>query len=105
MQLNCKVIKKWHPPLPHFYINSPPFQGYPPFLGKFWYPPPQVTQFLEGPTPFNKQGGPTMVSHNKNNGHREKHCFDDKMGIYRGAYQVWVIKTVSIFQKCRSRRR
>ena len=23
MQLNCKVIKKWHPP--YFYINPPPF--------------------------------------------------------------------------------
>ena len=33
MQLNCKVIKKWQPPSPHFYIN-PLFSGYPPFLAK-----------------------------------------------------------------------
>ena len=31
------LTQKWQPP-PHFYIN-PPFQGYPPFLAKFWYPP------------------------------------------------------------------
>ena len=57
MWLNCKVIKKWQPP--HFYIN-PPFQIYPPFLAKNFVPP-QVTQFLEGPTrphpSFHKGGG------------------------------------------------
>ena len=67
MWLNCKVIKKvatltflHHPP--------PPFQVYPPFLAKN-FESPQVTQFLEGPTPlpprapFNKGalGGPTML--------------------------------------------
>ena len=51
MWLNCKVIKKVAPP-PHFYI-SPPFEVYPPFLAKGFVPPPlQVTQFLEGPTPY-----------------------------------------------------
>ena len=51
MQLNCKVMKMWQPS--HFYINPPPFQDYSPFLAKFLVPPPlpQVTQFLEGPTP------------------------------------------------------
>ena len=45
---------------PHFYITPPPpFQVYPPFLGKKFVPPPQVTHFLEGPTPipFNNRGG------------------------------------------------
>ena len=47
MQLNCKVIKKVA--TPHFYINPSHFQGYLPFLAKFWVPPP-VAQFLEGPS-------------------------------------------------------
>ena len=34
MQLNCKVIKKWQPPPPHFYINPPPFSGLSPFSSK-----------------------------------------------------------------------
>ena len=43
MQLNCKVIQK---------VATPPVQGYPPFLAKFLVvPTPQLTQFLEGPTP------------------------------------------------------
>ena len=48
--LNYKVVKKVA--TPHFYINPPPplFQVYPPFLEKNCIPP-QVTQFLEGPTP------------------------------------------------------
>ena len=50
MLLNYKVIKKLA--LLHFYI-SPPFEVYLPFLAKtFAPPPPQVTQFLEGPTPY-----------------------------------------------------
>ena len=56
MQLNCKVIKKWHPP-PSISISTSPFQGYSPFLAKLLVIP-QVTQFLEGPIPpFNKGGG------------------------------------------------
>ena len=51
MQLDCKVIKKWQPPIS--ILTLPPFQGYPTFLAKFLVPP-EVTQFLEGPTP---QGG------------------------------------------------
>ena len=47
---------------------------YTPFLAKYFIPPPQVTQFLEGPNPplFNKGGGgvPTKTSviqnHNTN---------------------------------------
>ena len=46
-----------------------------------------------------------QVSHNKNNGHSKKHCFDDKTYIYGGAYHVLVIETVCIFQKCSFRRR
>ena len=45
---------------PHFYINLPLFQVYPPFLEKNIVPsPPQVAQFLELPTLllFNKRGG------------------------------------------------
>ena len=56
IELNCKVVKKVA--TPHFYIN-PPFQVYSPFLAKNFVPLPQVTQFLEVPTPppFNKEGG------------------------------------------------
>ena len=46
-----------------------------------------------------------QVSHNKNNGHSKKHCFDDKTYIYGGAYHVLVIETVCVFQKCSFRRR
>ena len=58
MQLNCKVIKKWQPPLP-ISISTPPFQGYQPFLAIFLVPS-QVTRFLEGatpPPPLIKRGG------------------------------------------------
>ena len=48
MQLNCKVIKKVA--TPHFY-NNLPFPGLSPFSSKMFGTPPQVTQFLEGPTP------------------------------------------------------
>ena len=62
MQLKCKVIRKWEP-LPPISTSNPPFHGYPPFLAKLLLPP-QVTQFLEVPTPhFHKGGGggvPTM---------------------------------------------
>ena len=51
IELNCKVIKKvatptfLHPP-------PPPFSGLSPLSRKtFCTPSPQVTQFLEGPTP------------------------------------------------------
>ena len=53
MQLNCKVIKKCQPPPPpHFYINSPSpaFLGLSPLSSKI-FGTPQVTRFLEGPTP------------------------------------------------------
>ena len=57
MQLNCKVIKKWQPPIS---TSTLPFQGYPPFLAKFLVPP-QVTQFLEGPNlPYPPFEIPTM---------------------------------------------
>ena len=62
MKLNCKVIKKVaKPPPPPLYINSP-FSGLSPFLATILEPPSQVSQFLGGPTPFNKVGGgvPTM---------------------------------------------
>ena len=40
------------------FLHQPPLQVYPPFLAKSLYPPSQVTQFLEGPTPhFNKGWG------------------------------------------------
>ena len=41
MQLNCKVTQKWQPPL---------FRVILPFQQNICYSP-QVTQFLEGPTP------------------------------------------------------
>ena len=46
-------------------MATPPFQVYPPFQAKHFVAPPQVTHFLEGPTPypFNKggEGVPTML--------------------------------------------
>ena len=44
---------------PHFYINSPPFQGYPPFLAKYLLPPPSESIFPtpSTPHPFNKGEG------------------------------------------------
>ena len=47
--MNRKVVKKWQRP-PPISTSTPAFQGCPPFLAKF-LAPPQVTQFLEGPTP------------------------------------------------------
>ena len=38
------------PPAP-ISTSTPPFQVYPPFLAKHFLPTPQVSQFLEGPTP------------------------------------------------------
>ena len=62
-ELNCKVIKKvaTPSPSPNFYIN-PSFSGLSPLSRKNAIAP-QVTKYLEGPTPpFNKEGGggPTM---------------------------------------------
>ena len=48
MQLNCKVTEKV---ATSPFLLQPPFQGYSPFLAKFLVPP-QVTQFLEDPTPL-----------------------------------------------------
>ena len=42
------VMEKWQPF--HFHSN-PPFQGYPLFPAKILVPS-EVTQFLEGPTPY-----------------------------------------------------
>ena len=63
MQLNCKLIKKWQPPPPPF-LYQPLFQGYPYILPKFLVPP-QVTQFLESPTPL-----PLMKRLGSNNDNR-----------------------------------
>ena len=54
MQLNCKVIKKVATP-PPISTTIASFQGYPPFLATFLVPP-QVAQFLEGPTPLLTRG-------------------------------------------------
>ena len=55
------------PPSPLFLHQCPLFRVIPPFEQIFWYPPPQVTQFFEAPTPpppLNKgaggRGGSTM---------------------------------------------
>ena len=58
MWLNCKVIKKWQPP--HFYI-SPPFSDLSHLLAKNFISRPQVSQFLEGPTPSFIRGVATMM--------------------------------------------
>ena len=85
MQLNIKVVKKWQPPPPppplpflpsHFFINIS-FQGYPPFLAKFWVSP-QVIQFFEGPTPpliRRERGGRSSYTSTLQNFAR-RHFFD-----------------------------
>ena len=59
MQLNSKVINKWQSsPIS---TSTSLFSGLFPLSSKIFCTPHQVTQFLEGPTPFNKWGGvPTM---------------------------------------------
>ena len=47
--MNIKVIKKCQPLIS---TSTPLFQGYPSFLAKCLVPPPQVTQFFEGPIPL-----------------------------------------------------
>ena len=50
IKLNCKVVKKWQPPIS---TSTLPFQVYPsPFLAENFVPA-HVTQYLEGPTPSN----------------------------------------------------
>ena len=62
MQLNCKVIKKWLPPIS---TSTPPFQSYPPFLAKFLVPPSDSIFGMSCP-PFNKGGEvPTKQFFNK----------------------------------------
>ena len=48
MLLNCKLIKTWHPPPPHFYIN-PPFSGLSLLSSKEFHtpPPPKWLNFLK----------------------------------------------------------
>ena len=49
------LTKKTEYPKSNPFLHQPSFQVYPPFLAKNFVPP-QVTQFLEGPTPlFNKR--------------------------------------------------
>ena len=57
-ELNCKVVKKVAtPPLPPPFVHQRPlFRSISPFKQKISYPP-QVTQFLEGPTPQPPWGG------------------------------------------------
>ena len=55
--MSCKVLKMLEPLFLH---QTLPFQIYTPFLAKNLIPP-KVTQFLEGPTPFNKGGGPIQL--------------------------------------------
>ena len=50
IDLNCKVIKKWQPPIST--STSPHFSGLSPLSGKKFCNPPQVIQFLEGCTPL-----------------------------------------------------
>ena len=51
--IELKLIKKWQPPI----SASTPFSGLSPLSSKKIGNLPQVTQFLEGPTPcsFNKE--------------------------------------------------
>ena len=50
---NCNVIKKSQSPIS---TSTSPFQVYPPIIAKNLIPP-QVAQFLEGPTPILIRGG------------------------------------------------
>ena len=53
MWLNCKVIKKWQPPIS---TSTPPFQVYPPFLVKNFVPHKWLN-FWKFLPPFKKGGG------------------------------------------------
>ena len=53
MQLNCKVIKKWQPPIS---TSTPPIQGYSHFVAKI-LEPLKVTQFLTLLKGGGRQGG------------------------------------------------
>ena len=68
MWLNCKVIKKWQPP-PRFT---------PPVLAKNFVPPPQVTQFLEGPKAGGGGGGSNYVTPSKVGPAKFQHIQDVK---------------------------
>ena len=50
LQLNCKIIKNVVTPTIST-ATPPPLSGLSPLSSKFLVSPPQVTQFLEGPTP------------------------------------------------------
>ena len=52
IELNCKVVKKVA--TPSISTSTPPFSGLSPLSSKKFHtaPSPQVTQFLEGPTPL-----------------------------------------------------
>ena len=51
IELNCKVVKKVTTQIST--STPPPFSALSPLSSKtFCTPPPQVTQFLEGPTPL-----------------------------------------------------
>ena len=66
MWLNCKVIKKWQPPIS---TSTFPFSGFSPLSSKKFCTPPLVTQFLEGPIPTFYEGArgrggvPIMIRH------------------------------------------
>ena len=63
IELNCKVAKKLQPPPPFLHQRPPPFSGLSLLSSKKIHTP-QVTQFLEGPTPplIRGRGVPTMNS-------------------------------------------
>ena len=62
MQLNCKVIKKWQPPIS---TSAPPFQGYLPLSSKILGSPPSDSIFGRSYPPLIRGGWgrvPTMSS-------------------------------------------
>ena len=63
IELNCKVAKKLQPPPPFLHQRPPSFSGLSLLSSKKIHTP-QVTQFLEGPTPplIRGRGVPTMNS-------------------------------------------
>ena len=54
MQLNCKVIKKWQPPIS---TSAPPFQGYPPLSSKILGSPSSDSIFGRSYPPLIRGGG------------------------------------------------
>ena len=83
MQLNCKVIKKWQPPIS---TSTPPFQGYPTFLKIFGIPLSDLIFGRYYPTPlrFSKVSQDSLLFNKRS----------DNGMIFVGNMAKWKIKLI-----------